>query len=446
VTCRVGDLRIRAVDGMDSAIGAEFSVLGRSVSGDVILVFLQKVEYAKNGTLVIRQVPPGVYTVEAVNRSAAFGKEVRGSAELKLVTEIGAENGIVVRLPVFGVRTAVVSEDGDLLDSYRLEFGPVKAEFKGIAVLPGVPEGEYPVRVIYKGVEVFSGSIKVDGNVERTFRARVFRASFLLKDYDGEPVTASWKVTGPGGEFSGSSPKGMTEPLPEAPHRLEVRGMVLGKEVVLLNTTFLPSQLRNTTLAVPLLTPVFRVVWSDGHPFEGQLEVPELGLKAPVVDGKAKLDAKVLVGNYRVLVYDRSGARVHDERTGLAPGGSELRIRAVPLNVRVVDVLGQPIAGASVQVRGAQGILMVDGRTDPSGQLSVARLPAAQAPFLVSTDWGGKRAEAISQGGEVALRIDAMNLGGTAVDPALIGAVVAGVIAVAAIIIVRKIMKKKASA
>jgi hypothetical protein len=445
VVCRVGDLRIRAVDGMDNAIGAEFSVLGRSASGDVILVFLQKVEHAKNGTLVIRQVPPGVYTVEAVNRSAAFGKEVRGSAELKLVTEIGAENEIVVRLPVFGVRIAVVSEDGDPLDSYRLEFGPIKAEFKGIVVLPGVPEGEYLVRVIYKGVEVFSGSIKVDGNVERTFKARVFRASFLLKDYDGEPVAASWKVTGPGGTFSGSSPKGMTEPLPEAPHRLEVRGKVLGKEVVLLNTTFLPSQLRNATLTVPLLTPLFRVVWSDGAPFEGQLEIPELGLKAPVVEGKAKLDAKVLVGNYRVLVYDRSGARVHDERIGTAPGGSELRVRAVPLNVRVVDVLGQPIAGASVQVRGAQGILMVDGRTDQSGQLSVVRLPAAQAPFLVSANWGGKRAEMISQGGEAALRIDAINLGGAAVDPMLAGAVVAGVIAIAAIIIVRKIMKKKAS-
>jgi hypothetical protein len=450
VSCRVGDLRIRAVDGMGNAIGAELSVLGRSASGDAVLVFLQKVEYAKNGTLVIRQVPPGIYTVEAVNRSAAFGKEVRDSAELELGPEIGAENEIVVRLPVFGVRIAVVSEDGDQLDAYRLEFGPVKAEFKGIAVLPGVPEGEYPVRVIYRGIEVFSGSVKVDGNVERTFRARVFRASFLLKDYDGEPVAASWKVTGPGGTFSGSSPKGVTKPLPEAPHRLEVRGKVLGKEVVLLNTTFLPSQLRNSTLTVPLVTPLFRVVWSDGHPVEGQLELPELGLKASVVDGKAKLDAKVLVGNYRVLVYDRSGARVHDERVGTAPGGSELRVRAVPLNVRVVDVLGQPIAGASVQVRGAQGILMVDGRTDQSGQLSVVRLPAAQAPFLVSANWGGKRAEAISQGGEVALRIDAINLGGAAVgaavDPMLVGAVIAGVMAVAAIIIVRKIMKKKASA
>jgi len=442
VTCKVGDLRIRAVDGMNNTIGAEFSVLGRAASGDAVLVFPQKVEYAKNGTLVIRQVPPGVYTVEAVNRSATFGKEVRGSAELKLITEIGAENEIVVRLPVFGVRIAVVSEDGDPLDSYRLEFGPVKAEMKGTAVLPGVPEGEYPVRVLYKGVEVFSGNLEVDGNVERTFRARAFRASFLLKDYDGEPVAASWKVTGPGGTFSGSSPRGATEPLPEAPHRLEVRGKVLGKEVVLLNTTFLPSQLRNASLAVPLVTPVFRVVWSDGAPFEGQLEVPELGLKASVVDGKAKLYAKVLVGNYRVLVYDRSGARVHDERVGTAPGGSELRVRAVPLNVKVVDVLGQPIAGASVQVRGAQGILMVDGRTDQSGQLSVARLPAAQAPFLVSANWGGKRAETISQGGEVALRIDVINLGGTAVDPALIGAAVAGAIAVAAIMVFRRMRKR----
>jgi hypothetical protein len=442
VTCRVGDLRIRAVDGMNNAIGAEFSVLGRSASGDAVLIFLQKVEYAKNGTLVIRQVPPGIYTVEAVNRSAAFGKEVRGSAELKLGPEIGAENEIAIRLPVFGVRIAVVSEDGDQLDSYRLEFGPIKTEFKGVAVVPGVPEGEYPIRVIYRGIEVFSGSVKVEGNVERTFKTKVFRASFLLKDYDGEQVTASWKVTGPGGTFSGSSPKGMTEPLPEAPHRLEVRGKVLGKEVVLLNTTFLPSQLRNVTLTVPLVTPLFRVVWSDGYPFEGQLEVPELGLKAPVVEGKAKLEAKVLVGNYRVLVYDRSGARVHDERVGTAPGGSELRVRAVPLNVRVVDVLGQPIAGVSVQVRGAQGILMVDGRTDQSGQLSVARLPVAQAPFLVSVNWGGKRAEMISQGGEAALRIDAINLGGTAVESALIGVGIAGVIAVAAIMVFRRMRKR----
>jgi uncharacterized protein (DUF2062 family) len=39
-----------------------------------------------------------------------------------------------------------------------------------------------------------------------------------------------------------------------------------------------------------------------------------------------------------------------------------------------------------------------------------------------------------------------MNLGGTAIDPMLVGAVIAGVMVVAAIIIVRKIMKKKASA
>jgi hypothetical protein len=142
------------------------------------------------------------------------------------------------------------------------------------------------------------------------------------------------------------------------------------------------------------------------------------------------------------LVYDRSGARVHDERVGTAPGGSELRVRAVPLNVRVVDVLGQPIAGVSVQVRGAQGILMVDGRTDQSGQLSVARLPVAQAPFLVSVNWGGKRAEMISQGGEAALRIDAINLGGTAVESALIGVGIAGVIAVAAIMVFRRMRKR----
>ena len=442
VTCRVGDLRIRAVDGMGNAIGAELSVLGRAASGDVILVFLQKVEYAKNGTLVIRQVPPGTYTVEAVNKSAAFGKEVRGSAVLELGPEIRPENEVVVRLPVFGVRIAVVSEDGDQLDAYRLEFGPIKAEMKGTAVLSGVPEGEYPMRVIYRGVEVFSGSVKVEGNVEKTFRARVFRASFLLKDFDGEQVTASWKVTGPGGTFSGSSPRGVTEPLPEAPHRLEVRGKVLGKEVVLLNTTFLPSQLRNATLTIPLVTPVFRVVWSDGYPFEGQLEVPELGLKAPVVDGKAKLDAKVLIGNYRVLIYDRNGARVHEERTGIASGGSELRIRAVSLTVKLVDVLGQPISGASVQVRGAQGIILAEGKTDQSGQLSIIRLPAAQAPFLASAGWGGKRVEAISQGGEVVLRIDAINLGGTAVDPALVGAGVAGVIAVAAVVIIRRLRKR----
>jgi hypothetical protein len=85
---------------------------------------------------------------------------------------------------------------------------------------------------------------------------------------------------------------------------------------------------------------------------------------------------------------------------------------------------------------------MVDGRTDQSGQLSVARLPVAQAPFLVSVNWGGKRAEIISQGGEVALRIDAINLGGTAIDPMLVGAAVAGVIAVAAIMVFRRLRKR----
>jgi len=121
VTCRVGDLRIRALDGMNDTIEAEFSVLGRTpVSGDSILVFLRMKEYVKNGTFVIRQVPPSVYTVEATNRSAAFGKEVRSSAVLELGPEIGPENEIAVRLPVFGARIVVISEDGDLLDAYLL--------------------------------------------------------------------------------------------------------------------------------------------------------------------------------------------------------------------------------------------------------------------------------------------------------------------------------------
>ena len=439
VTCRVGDLRIKAVDMANNAVGAEFSVVGSSASGDV---FLELRERSRDGTLVVRQAPPGIYRVEAVNRSAAFGKEFRSSAELELDLEIEPENEIAVRLPVFGVRIVMVSEDGDLLDTYRLEFGPIGAEMKGVAVVPGVPEGEYPLRVIYRGIEVFSGNVKVDGNVERTFKARVFRAYFLLKDYDGDPVTASWTVTGPGGTFSGSSPDGRTEPLPEAPHRLEVRGKVLGKEVVLLNISFLPSQLRNVMLTVPLVTPLFRVVWSDGSPFEGQLELPELGLKAPVVEGEAKLDVKVLVGNYRVLIYDRSGARAHDERIGISPGGSELRIRTVPLIVKVIDVLGQPIFGASVQVRGAQGTILAEGTTDTSGELRVLRLPAVQTPFLVSAVWGGKRIEDVSQGGELTLRTDVINLGGTAVEPALVGAVITAVIAIAAIVIVRGMRKR----
>jgi hypothetical protein len=39
--------------------------------------------------------------------------------------------------------------------------------------------------------KVFSSCVKVDGNVERTFKAKAFRASFFLKDYDREPITAS---------------------------------------------------------------------------------------------------------------------------------------------------------------------------------------------------------------------------------------------------------------
>jgi hypothetical protein len=41
----------------------------------------------------------------------------RSSAVLELGPEIGPENEIAVRLPVFGARIVVISEDGDLLDA-----------------------------------------------------------------------------------------------------------------------------------------------------------------------------------------------------------------------------------------------------------------------------------------------------------------------------------------
>jgi hypothetical protein len=53
---------------------------------------------------------------------------------------------------------------------------------------PGSRSRRYQATI---GEEVFSSSVKVDGNVERTFKAKAFRASFFLKDYDREPITAS---------------------------------------------------------------------------------------------------------------------------------------------------------------------------------------------------------------------------------------------------------------
>ena len=42
-----------------------------------------------------------------------------------------------MRLPVFGVRIAVLSKDGDPLDAYRLEFKPVRAEGREFATAAG---------------------------------------------------------------------------------------------------------------------------------------------------------------------------------------------------------------------------------------------------------------------------------------------------------------------
>ena len=42
-----------------------------------------------------------------------------------------------MRLPVFGVRIAVLSKDGDPLDAYRLEFKPVRAEEREFATAAG---------------------------------------------------------------------------------------------------------------------------------------------------------------------------------------------------------------------------------------------------------------------------------------------------------------------
>ncbi|MEM2692341.1 MAG: hypothetical protein QXW56_02515 [Nitrososphaerota archaeon] len=441
--CGVGDLVVRVVDGSGSPVGAELSVSGVApVSPDVMVILLQERVYARNGTVVIPQLPAGTFEASATNRSSAFGTEASGSASLRVERWEAPEVVLEIRLPIHGVRVRLLSADGDPLEGFEFQLGPVRVRAEGEAVFAGVPAGTYGVRAWFRGVEVLSVEVRVEGSLELELRARVYRASFSLKDLDGQPVIGRWTVSGPGGTYSDLGSSGSTGPLPEAPHRLEVRARVLGGEEIQLNTTFLPSQLRNATLTLPLLRPVLQVLWSDGAPFDGRVELPDLGIGAAVTQGRAELSERVRAGAHRVRVLTGQGLLAHDGNVELQPGGARVAVQATPITVRVLDLLGQPVTGATVQVMGSQGMLLGEGSTDASGRLLLPRLPALQQPYLVRVSWGGRVVEGVSRGGELELRLDAISIGGTALDPALVGVAAAAGAGLGALLVARRIKKR----
>lgn len=403
----VGDLIVSSVDSGGNVVGANFTVIGpnRETSFGNI--------YSRAGLLNLSQLPMADYLVRAVNYSRSFKNVVEHSGVFR------PGERAVIQLPVHSLRIRMESMTGRPLEGVELRVGPVasRTDREGYALFAGVPSGEYEVLGEWLGVKVYTGRVRVEGAAEKILKANVYDVRIRLLDSDGEEHPSSYLLIDPAGRlFTG---RGVTlielDNIPEGSCKLAILDFLTGRE--LFNKTLPAREISGVKeIRLPVSDMLITVRWVDGEPVSGaEVEVVEQGGTAArtITDhgGRASLE-KQFFSRYAVTVYYPN--------TRIAVGRQEVRFEGRPLNftvepafliVRVVDLLGNPVAGAEVEVTHLGAVL---GRmvTDGNGLAVFRRLLRVPIYDVQVYSWGLQSFQKAWPGASLEVKLEYVNLAG----------------------------------
>jgi len=417
VQASVADLIIRAVDEGGRAVGAVFNVTGPSIETSFTEL------YRGDGVLVIKQLPLGEYIVRAANVSRVFDSAVSAS-----VRAVPGEEALIT-LPLKSVTLMLVTMDGQPLPGAEIIFHRISlsSDIDGEASIAGVPAGSYSVRVSYRGVEVYSGTLRVLSVTSVKLEVRVLDLDIEVRDAVGAPLPVMWLVEGPGGVYGGEGARIRIYLIPDAPHTLTVKYLTSPDAEPIYSHEFLPSELRATGLLLPVGPARFKVVWSGGSPFEGVLKVG--GTSYPISQGSSVTD-RFRYGPLNITVTSRDGVVLLQRQ--VEHNGSEviITIPQTSIAVRVIDVFSRPISGVSVALYSAKepNYLAGAGVTGPDGAAYFQMIPAALAPYRAEVSLGQERQEVYTAGGLVTLRFNYIEILGNVIPASLVLMAIVGLV------------------
>lgn len=446
VTLQVNDLVVQVVDSGGSPIGANFTVI--DLSGRLP----KMTRYSGNGFLNISYLPIGKYLVRASNCSKTFGTCVEASGEY-------SPGGISeIQLPVHLISLKVYSMSGVELANATISFGPlsVRTDESGSASFPGVPEGEYLVKVFWRGVEVYRGRLTVSGSMTEKLYGEVYDVMVKMRTADGDPFTVKWVLIDPSGiVHAAEAPTDVISLslVPAGPCELK---LIDEKNATIFSKSFDIKEIAELkVLMLPIKDLVVKVAWEDGSPISGAriYLVEAAGNRSyeafTNLSGEAEF-RRIPFSEYHLTVYYRkTPLALVKENITFSGSPIEVKARQAQVQVKVVDWFDNPLQDALVRLH-VSGIVFGELYSGADGVASFPKLPYLPA-YQVEVKHGPLRLSEVARPGQVlTVKVEVINFFGlmiyvseiTSMIPYIVGALILCA-SIAAIIIFRIVSAKR---
>jgi len=442
----VDDLVVQAVDSGGAAVGANFTVI--DLSGRLP----ELSQYSRAGLLNISQLPLREYIVKVLNCSRIFGTCAEASGRYS------PGKIYKIELPIHSISFKVYSMTGIELENATIIFGPLsmKTNESGSARFSGIPEGNYPIKVLWRGVEVYKDQIMISRSKSQEIHSKVYDVAFKIKTAEGEPFTAKWLlVDSSGASYEPETPTDLISVslIPSGPCNLTI--VDENNRTTFSEMIAAEDLARMKILELPIKNLLIKVSWETGAPISGaKIFLKEFrsnrsyeSITGP--NGEAVLK-RVLFSNYMLKVY-HPRIKLAIIRKNITFSGEPIEVEAkeAQVQVRVVDWLGNPLRDAIVKLH-VSGIVLGELSSGVDGVVRFSKLPLLTAYQLEVKHGPLKISKVIHPGEVLTVKLGVINLFGLMIYVSDIFSMIPYIVAVivvcasiAAVIIYKAILARK---
>lgn len=435
----VDDLLVQTVDSGGAPIAANFTI------SDLHGALPELSIYSTSGLLNLTQLVMRNYRVLASSCSSVF----KTCAEAYGIFQPGQL--MKLQLPLHSMTIHLYSRDGVELRNASVIFDGIEAKTDqwGHVSFQGIPQGEYRIKILWRGVEVHDSRIKVLESRSWDIFADVYNIGLELRTTDKRPISAYWVLTdSSGNRYESKSPSDIISArlVPQGPCNLTI---IDERNFTLVSLTKSAEELAGMrVLELPLGDMTVKVFWSDKSPIINA-RVVLVGPAGLVIEGLTDdygLTSFSLVpfANYNLRVYyPRTSVPLFTGNVTFAGGFVEIELKRTTVMVKVVDILGNPLPGAAMKLH-ISGVILGERKSGPDGITVFSGIPHLSA-YQLEIRHGSLRADKIIRPGEsVVIKLEAINLLGLMIpiqDFMILLLVVAAVIAIPTIMIIVKRLK-----
>ncbi len=401
----VDDLLVQAVDSGGAPIAANFTL------SDPRKALPELALYSNSGLLNITQLVVGDYHVRALNCSPIF----KTCAEASGVFQPGQL--MELQLPLHSITFHIYSETGVELGNASVILGGVEARADrwGYVSFPGIPEGKYLVKILWKGIEVYRDRIGVSGSGSWNIIAGVYDIRLELRTADGRPFPASWIFVDSSGHRHEAEQPSDTISIELVPRGLCNLTVVNEQGMTLVSLITSIEELASMReLELPVKEMVIKAFWSDGLSITNArvILIGPADLKSEgLTDGQGMISFGLMpFANYSLKIYyPRTALLLFAGSVTFAGDLIEVEAKRTGVIVKVVDMLGNPLPGASIKLH-VSDIVLGELKSGPDGLTEFSGIPYLNA-YQLEVRCGPLKVDRIIRPGESAVvELEAVDL------------------------------------